>query len=180
MLYEARETQYDETALSFLVTEDGSKLVVLGEKYHYIFDDISPSLTRVLGSPLRTVVAATLLNFHLRKDNVITGDYTLHLSEQASDEQRRSAIDAGFGASELTLEGTLKGIRYSAKGFPSPPATQRFNRPYIVPITEETEAKLATKILLTPLTVTADGLLVLGGLVLILIAGLAIFNELLR
>ena len=51
---ETHDTQYDETALSFLVTEDGSKLVVLGEKYHYIFDDIAPSLTHVLGSPLRT------------------------------------------------------------------------------------------------------------------------------
>jgi hypothetical protein len=33
---------YDETAPSFLVTEDGSHLVVLGEQYHYIFDDVSP------------------------------------------------------------------------------------------------------------------------------------------
>ncbi len=170
-LYGTRETQYDETALSFLVTEDGSELVVVGEKYHYIFDDISPSLRHVLGSPLRTVVTANLTSFRVRRDNVVTGDYTLELSGQASDEERRSAIDAGFVAPELTLSGSLKGIRYSAKGFPSLTETQRFNRPYIVSITEESGANLPTKILLTPLAVTADGLIVLG--LLILVVGVA-------
>jgi hypothetical protein len=169
-LYETHETQYDETALSFLLTEDGSKLVVLGKKYHYIFDDFSPSLTHLLASPLRTVVEAELFNFLVRRDNVVTGHYELYLSKQASDEQRRSAIDAGFVEPELTLSGHLKGVRYSAKGFPSPPETQRFNRPYVVSITEETESKLATKIMLTPITVAADGALILGGVALVLIA----------
>jgi hypothetical protein len=166
---ETHDTQYDETALSFLVTEDGSKLVVLGEKYHYIFSDISPSLTQVLGSQLRTVVAADLANFRVRRDNVVTGDYTLHLSEQASDEQRRSAAEAGFVVPGLTLPGHLKGVRYSAEGFPSPPETQRFTRPYVVSITEDAESKLAAKIMLTPLTVAADGVIVLGAVVLILL-----------
>lgn len=169
-LYKTRETQYDETALSFLVTEDGSKLVVLGEKHHYIFDDISPSLTQVLGSPLRTIVAVSLTSFRVKKDNIVTGDYSLKLSEEASDEQRRNAIDAGFPEPELILLGNLKGVRYSAEGFPSPPETQKFTRPYVVSITEETEAKLSTKILLTPLTVTADGLIVLGVVALVLLA----------
>jgi hypothetical protein len=31
---ETRETQYEETAVSFLVTEDGSQLVVVGKKDH--------------------------------------------------------------------------------------------------------------------------------------------------
>jgi hypothetical protein len=118
---------------------------------------------------LRAVVAANLTNFGVKKDNVVTGDYSLKLLGEASDEQRRSAIDAGFPEPELILLGNLKGLRYSAEGFPSPPETQRFTRPYTVSITEETEAKLSTKILLTPLTVTADGLIVLGVLALILL-----------
>ena len=169
-LYEIRETKYDETALSFLLTEDGSKLVVLGEKSHYIFDDFSPSLKHLLGSPLRTVTEVELLNFRVTTDNVVTGDYTLHLLEQASDEQRRDAIDAGFAQPGLTLSGHLKGVRYGAKGFPSPPKAQKFNRTYVVTITEETESKLSTKIMLTPITVAADGALILGGLALILLA----------
>ena len=155
--------------LSFLVTEDGSKLVVLGEQYHYIFADISPSLTQVLGSQLRTVVAADLSNFRVTRDNVVTGDHTLHLSEQASDEQRRSAVEAGFVSPGPTLSGHVNGVRYSAEGFPSPPVTQRFTRPYVVSITEEGESHVAAKILLTPLTVAADGVIALGTVVLLLL-----------
>lgn len=166
---ETHDTQYDETALSFLVTEDGSKLVVLGDRYHYIFDDIAPSLTHVLGGPLRTVVGADLTKFRVRRDNAVTGDYTLRLFEQASDEQLRSAIEAGFVAPGLTLSGHLKGVRYSAEGFALPPATQRFTRPYVVSIIEDAESKLAAKIVLTPLAVAADGLIVLGIVALLLV-----------
>ena len=61
-----------------------------------------------------------------------------------------------------TLSGHLKGVRYSAEGFPSPPAMQSFTRPYVVSITEDAESKLAAKIVLTPLAVAADGMIVLG------------------
>jgi hypothetical protein len=87
MLYEPRT--YDETALSFLVTEDGSRLVVLGEKYHYIFDDISPSLKEILLGPLhlRTVVVAVLANFYVKSDNVVTGGVPLDVENA----ERRSS-----------------------------------------------------------------------------------------
>jgi hypothetical protein len=166
-LYEAQK--YDEAALSFLVTEDGSQLVVLGEKYHYIFHDISPSLKRTLLSPvqLRTQIYAYLSDFYVRRDNVVTGDYTLSLSQLASDEQRRSAIDAGFVAPGPTLSGHLKGIRYSAEGFPSTAQPQEFTQRYVVSVKEQdSESRVAGKILLTPITIAADGALILGGLIL--------------
>lgn len=170
MLYEPRT--YDEAALAFLVTEDGSRVVVLGKKYHYIFDDISPSLKQILLSPLelRTVVLASLANFSVSSANVVTGDYSLHLSSEASDEQRKSAIDAGFVAPDVTLSGHLKGVRYSAEDFtfPSTAQPQEFAHVYAVSVREEKSK--AAKILLTPVTVTADGVLILGGLVLLLIA----------
>ena len=172
MLYEPR--LYDETALSFLVTEDGSRLVVLGEKYHYIFDDISPSLKEILLSPLnlRTVVVAVLANFYVKSDNVVTGDYFLSLSDQASEEQRKTAIGAGFVPPDLNLSGHLKGVRYSAKGFPfSAAQTQAFAHRYSANV--RAERSKTAKILLTPVTVTADGILILGGtaLLLLLLAG---------
>ncbi len=166
MLYEPRT--YDETALSFLVTEDGSRLVVLGEKYHYIFDDISPSLKEILLGPLhlRTVVVAVLANFYVNSDNVVTGDYVLSLSDQASDEQRKRAMSAGFVPPDLTLPGHLKGVRYSAEGFPfSAAQTQGFAHRYDARVREERSK--AAKILLTPVTVAADGVLILGGLFLL-------------
>ncbi len=171
MLYKTRI--YDETGLSFLVSEDGSRLVVLGEKYHYIFDEISPSLKQILLSPLnlRTVVVVDLRDFNVR-DNVVTGNYSLWLSGLASDEQRKSAIDAGFVTPDLRVSGRLKGVRYSREGFPPTAHTQEFARKYVVSVREQpSTAATAAKILLTPVTVAADGALILGGLLLLLIAG---------
>lgn len=164
-LYEPRT--YDETTVSFLVTEDGSRLVVLGEKYHYVFDEISPSLKQILLSPLhlRTVVVAALANFDVSSDNVVSGDYTLSLSDQASEDQRKRAIDAGFVTPDLTLSGHLKGVRYSAEGFPSTARTQEFARRHVVAV--RAQRSRAAKILLTPVTVAADGALILGGLFLL-------------
>lgn len=169
-LYEKHETEYEETALSFLVTEDGSQVVVVGKSYHYIFHDVTPSLKQVLTGPLRKVVAVSLSGFYVRRDNVVTGDYTVTLVPEASDEARKSAVDAGFVTPELTLSGHLEGIRYSAEKFPPVAKTQEFTRPYVVSIREqESSSRLAGKILLTPITVAADGVLILAGLALILI-----------
>ena len=174
MLYAPRH--YDETGLAFYVTEDGSKLVVIGEKYHYIFDDVSPSLKEILLSPLelRTVVAASLMNFFVGSDNAVTGGYALSLLDTASEAQRKSAIAAGFAVPELTLSGQLRGLRYSAEGFRLPATDRRtFAHSYVVNVGESRST--TTKVLLTPLAVTADGVLILAGtaLVLLLLAGYA-------
>lgn len=167
MLY--KPGTYDEAALAFLVTEDGARLVVLGEQYHYIFDDVSPSLREILLSPfnLRTVVVAVLANFYVDSDNVVTGDYYLSLSSDASDEQRKRAVAAGFALPTYFLSGHLKGVRYSAKGFPLPSHTQIFAQRHEAQV--RAERSKTTKILLTPVTVAADGVLILGGLALLLL-----------
>jgi hypothetical protein len=169
ILYETHT--YDEAAVAFLVTEDGSRLVVLGEKYHYIFDQVTPSLKQILLSPLdlRTMVSAVLADFYVDTNNVVTGDYVLSLSNEASEEQRRSAIAAGFLAADLTLSGHLKGVRYSAEGFPLTGQTQEFAQRHRASIREGRSK--ATKILLTPITVAADGALILAGLALMLLMG---------
>jgi hypothetical protein len=176
-------SEYDEVALSFLVTEDDAKCVVLGSRYHYIFD-ITPSLRHVLTSSLRTAVDGELLNFYVRRNNVVTGDYKLSLRPGASDEQRQSAIDAGFDTGKTAgldsdqtavpvLTGHLEGIRYSAEGFRAT-GTREFTHPYVVKITEqEPGSRLAAKILLTPIAVAADGALVLGLMALIVLGGLS-------
>ena len=162
--------KYDETALSFYVTEDGTKLVVVGEKHHYILDDISPSLKHILLSPLelRTAVVADLSKFSVNSENVVTGDYTLSLQDTATEAQRRNAIAAGFVVPELTLSGNLKGQRYSAEGFRLPASdSQKFAHPYVV--TVEEPRSTTAKVLLTPLAVTADGILILAGTALLLL-----------
>jgi len=160
--------EYLDTALAFLVTEDGTHLVVLGEKYHYVFDQITPSLQQVLLGPLRTAVTATLSGFYVTRDNVVTGDYTLTLSDTATDQDRRRAIDAGFTTPALSLSGHLQGVRYIAKGFPASADAQQFTRRYTVSIREQDPRfGPASRTLLTPVALAADGTLMLGAVVLV-------------
>jgi len=166
---------YHEKVDSFLMTEDGSKLVVIGEKYHYIFD-ASPNLKKVLLGSFRPMVMGNFSDFYVTQNNKITGNYTLDLyKKDATDEQRKSAIDAGFitnNNSELSLSGHLEGVRYSAEGFPEIDQRYKFNVPYYVDISEEqSTAKLVGKILITPILVLADGVLILGGAALLLFMG---------
>lgn len=164
--------KYDDTVISFLITEDGSKLVVLSEKFHYIFDT-NPQLKRILLGSFRPMVTAYFDNFYVTRDNMITGDYTLFLSGEATDEQKKNATDAGFmpyGNTLHELSGHLEGTRYSAEGFPSIAQSYKFNRPYDVRIREEpSAAKVTEKILLTPIVVLADGVLILAGAALVLL-----------
>jgi hypothetical protein len=163
--------KYLDTVISFLITEDGSKLVVLGEKYHYIFD-VSPSLKNVLLGPIRSELRAYFEIFHVTLDNKISGDYSLELLNDATDEQKNAAVDAGFTPGELalTLSGHLEGIRYSAEGFPPIGQAYKFNQQYIVEIQEEqSAANKAGKILATPIVILADGVLILTGVALVLL-----------
>jgi hypothetical protein len=114
-----------------------------------------------------TRFVADLSNFSGNGDNVATGNYKLSLQDTASETQRRNAIGAGFVVPELTLSGNLKGQRYSAEGFRLPTDTQKFARPYVVSIDEPRST--TTKILLTPLAVTADGILILAATALLLL-----------
>jgi hypothetical protein len=91
--------------------------------------------------------------------------HTISLSSTASEEQQKSALDAGFVPPGPTLSGQLKGLRYSTEGFAATAQTQKFSQPYVVSIEEE--GSMVAKILLTPIAVTADGVLILGVLFLV-------------
>jgi hypothetical protein len=66
---------------------------------------------------------------------------------------------------DWTLSGHLRGVRYSAEGFPSTAQTQEFARRHVV--TVRAQKSKPAKILLTPVTLAADGALILGGLFLL-------------
>jgi hypothetical protein len=158
--------QYRETVTSFLISQDGKKLVVLGKNYHYVFD-MPPSLKQVLFSSFRKAIDANLYNFNVTTEQIVTGDYLLTIKKNAADKERESAIEAGFVSDRvhgISLSGSLKGIRYSAAGFQAE-SVQTFNHPYAVVVSEQqTSGQNAAKILLTPITVAADGVLTLAGI----------------
>ncbi|KWF89405.1 hypothetical protein [Burkholderia cepacia] len=168
---------YSEYVTSFMITQDGKKLVVLGTNYHYIFD-LPAQLRPVLLSGYRKSLRTTFADFHARGGS-ITGHYRIVLPKDAPDDARQAASADGFtaGTAGLALEGNIEGKRYSTEGFAAKDkgATQPFNERYSVYIRESPSvAGIGLRILATPITVAADGLLVLGGIVLVPFAAIAI------
>ncbi|WP_175821942.1 hypothetical protein [Burkholderia sp. BCC0419] len=168
---------YSEYVSAFMMTEDGKKLVVLGTRYHYIFD-LPAQLRPVLLSGYRKSVRTTFEGFHASGGSV-TGHYRIVLPKDASDDDRRAASADGFASEPagLVLEGDIDGKRYSTEGFveKDKAAAQPFNRPYSVYIKESPSVVgMGLRILATPITVAADGVLVLGGIVLVPFAVIAI------
>ena len=168
---------YSERVSAFMMTEDGKKLVVLGTRYHYIFD-LPARLRPVLLSGYRKSVRTTFADFHASGGSV-TGHYRIVLPKDASDDDRQAASADGFASEPtgLVLEGDIDGKRYSTEGFVQKDnaAAQPFNRPYSVYIVESPSVVgMGLRILATPITVAADGVLVLGGIVLVPFAAIAI------
>ncbi|WP_321806947.1 hypothetical protein [Burkholderia sp. BCC1993] len=175
-----KDSNYHEQVSGFLITEDGKKLVVLGTDYHYIFD-LPASLRPVLLSGYRKSLHTAFIGFHASGSSV-TGRYRILLPKEASADDQTAATADGFTAGQtgLVLEGDIGGKRYSTDGFVARDkvndnTAQAFNQRYIVYITESPSALgMGLRILATPVTVAADGVLVLGGIVLVPIAAVAI------
>lgn len=175
-----RET-YTETVDSVLVSADGKTLAVLGKDYHYLFE-APPAIKLLLQSDLRDVVEASFYGFAVDANQHIAGGYTLRLSKNASPEQRDKAIAAGFkslpSSSDLTYNGTLTGTRYAANGIQATAASQKLRKTYTINISAEKSAgakaaSTAGKLLLTPITLAADGVLILVAVPLLLIIAIS-------
>lgn len=174
---------YKEPVSQILVSGDGKKIVVLGETYHYIFDT-PPKLIEILDSPLHPKLSAVMHQFDAKPDGSIEGSFILWMPKDATDTDEQLAQSYGFRKRKgegASMTFALGGKRYSAKGFTVPATGQikQFNMPYSVSIREElpTGGKAALT-LLTPVTVAADGALVIlgvaGAIALIPFAAIAV------
>lgn len=165
-----KDSKYDETLSTFLMTADGKQLVVLGTKYHYIFD-LPPSLATVFKAPYRPKLQTAFLDFEAHGER-ITGRYAMRLPyADAPDgsEMRERALADGFKKESGYLEedGTISGKRYLPNEVTPSSVPQAFNRPYQVTVTEKLSAVgKGAKLALSPITMAADGVLGLLGVAL--------------
>ncbi|MCA8116684.1 5-formyltetrahydrofolate cyclo-ligase [Burkholderia cepacia] len=168
------DSKYDETLSTFLITADGKQLVVLGKKYHYIFE-MPSSLATVLNAPYRPKIHTAFSDFEAHGD-AITGQYTMRLdyadAPTGSDVRERALAD-GFkkDGAYLESEGRISGKRYLPNDVTSLSVPQAFNRPYEVTVTDKlTAVGRSAKLALSPIAMAADGALGLLGLALFPIA----------
>lgn len=175
---------YNENISSILISQDKKKIVVISEKFHYIFD-APATLIKTLESPIHSKIAASFDSFKVTKDNAITGTITLRPTGETSDAERAIAKEIGFyffnetyQPNNFNLTGYLKGTRYSAKEFTMPTTYYKLNKPYVVRIeAERTSIEKWLRVPLTPLTIAFDGAIALGAIVL---SPILIFPELHR
>jgi hypothetical protein len=173
--------EYDESVSSVLISSDRKHLVFVGKDYHYIFD--TPDvLVATLDAPFHHSVSGQLRDFHVKANGEITGDFSLILSVQVPEDEKRMALAQGYRKSEFRAgehagqyaceyEGRLVGTRYRSNGVQAGTSRQ-LNHAYSVHVSaEQTGGEKAALALLTPITVTADGVLILGAVPLVLIAG---------
>ena len=173
-----RET-YSESVDSVLLSADGKTLAVIGKEHHYLFD--APDILRLLlQSELRDVVQANFRTFMVDAKQHISGTYFLQLGKDATQKQKEKALAAGFKASPsgmLSYNGSLSGTRYAANGIQATTASQKLRKTYTITISAEKSAgskaaSTAGKLLLTPITLAADGVLILVAVPLLLIVAI--------
>lgn len=163
---------YPETFRNFSISRDGSRVAIIGEKYHYVFGDSSTILKSLLTWHGRGLLFIDVSKTRLRVDldnNVSGYAYIESFSQQLTREQLLFLTAVGFRSKDgraLSIKLPLQGIRYLP-----PEDFQVFlpslNRPYVVDVKyEQNFLGKAVNVALTPLTVTADSALMLGKIVL--------------
>ncbi|MBD3618633.1 MAG: hypothetical protein HUJ28_04105 [Chromatiales bacterium] len=172
-----RRKEYKEEVSSVLFTEDMKKIVVIGRGYHYIFD-APEALVHSLRSNLHAKMHARFYPFDVHADQRITGKLSLLIDVELSAEEVEQAMSLGFKPrveSGYVLHMELSGIRYDSGGIQATAPSQRLNKTYTVSVSvDHTAMGYAKRAALTPVTVAADGVLMVVGFVLLSFIAIAI------
>ncbi len=161
------DASYTEEVTSVLMSEDGKKLVFIGDGYHYVFDT-PVVLLHSLRSSFRKSLFARFKEFRVDKNDHITGNITISLDESASQEDKEEAIEVGYDkrSDSPALELSLQGKRYKSGGVAADRVGYKLNYTYKITVLEERSSlEKSALTAATPISVLADGLLIIGGVV---------------
>jgi hypothetical protein len=157
---------YSETVSNLYISEESKLLAVVGKDYHYIFSE-TEAITKLFKSGFYQYVWASFGTMAVDKNQGITANYTLHVKNRTPENFIKEAVAFGFtetttgiNQSAAYYNGSLRGTRYQAGAFVLPATEQKLNRTY--EITIETPRNYAKVALLTPITVAADGALIIA------------------
>jgi len=171
-----------EAMVSFLASKDGRKLVIVGEKHHYVFDG-DPSVASILRWDGRTRITPALVGeFKVERNQNFEGQYVLlAFDADLSADDQAFLTQTGFAKTEvkygdrtgpaLRYFGSVKGRRYEAGVLKQDEAVDFSRTQYLKYVEQETASGPADKAAPTPLARAADGSLVLGGAPLSVVQG---------
>lgn len=165
---------YEEHISHFLTTQDGNTLIVIGDRYHYLFPE-AKQLNEIMQSKNSGFLRAEFGNkFVVSKDNDIRGTFRILCDcKKPSKDLVNWLLNSGFkkvpvenkcssNIVSYVRERTISGKRYSASN-ESFDTTKKLNGTYVVYIEEE-HGPLGTvaRIAKTPISVAVDGFYAFG------------------
>ena len=149
------------------------QLVVIGDQYHYVFD-APPALVKATTGDLHEFVFAAIPPLNLDDDEKISGSCYLVLKADSPTQAISDAKAIGFKENgwrgQVSYEAHLKGGRYKAVDKLEMNQQVTLNKTYKIEVylpgpPTQSYARLA----LTPITVAADGVLLIGSIPLMAI-----------
>jgi hypothetical protein len=177
-LHDYKSTSTDQLK-SFLLAQDGSLLVVAGSQYHFMFS-LNEPLRSILKWQKRGLIQPKFDTIEVSANQKITSSFRFSVADKDLNATDRSFLKQH----QFYLEGvnwqyndSLKGTRYAAGNVKLPQAVL-FNKAFTIKMQEpDGLPETAMKVALTPLTVTADAVMITVGLIPMTVVALAVFNN---
>ena len=163
-LHDYQSTSTDQLK-SFLLAQDGSLLVVAGSQYHFMFS-LNEPLRSILKWQKRGLIQPKFDTIEVSANQKITSSFRFSVADKDLNATDRSFLKQH----QFYLEGvnwqyndSLKGTRYAAGNVKLPQAVL-FNKAFTIKMQEpDGLPETAMKVALTPLTVTADAVMITVG-----------------
>lgn len=157
---------YKDHVQNWLVSKDEKYFVVVGDRYHYVLE-LNDQVRSALQAPYRSSIDLRVPTVTVSADGATKVAYTMILDRSLSPTNRDAAILAGFKKEhgfELSATGTLSGIRYDGAPLPEASISGRFSNVHEILVAERLgPGERLARTSLSPVTATADGLLLLFG-----------------
>ena len=179
-LYESRASNevYTETVSQFYITADAKSFVILGKQYHY-FVMVDPELLKAIKSDLHGKMQAEFSQILVNAWQNLEGELVLRIPglDQLDAQQIDAAQALGFvvarSQNALLHRYAIRGSRFESKRDISAYPANALNSTYTLNFSAYREKSKVGQVLLTPVTVTADGVLMILALPLLPVAFMA-------
>lgn len=145
---------------SVLISKETNKIVFLGKKYHYIFDDSSKILDRLFLNKKDFELKVSYSNFKINLKNEVTTELNIFTNKKLTAKQLSFLKELGFKKSREYIEKTIKlnGNIY----LPDPKVnydivSSKLSKDYNITLEyEKGFFRKSTAVVLTPVTVVVD------------------------
>lgn len=152
---------YKERIDAAFISPDSRQLAVLGSNYDYVFSG-ADDLSALIKSDVHEKLHASMTMFTVGPDNIVRGGVILSMpaGDAGAEALAESLGLAGDGGTHLTRRIEISGTRYRKNPELHLLEAHKLNRAYEIDVREPANRTNA-RLLLTPVTVAADGVVML-------------------